>query len=470
MPAHQPVSSRLTLPGRHSLPPEQRIYTNRNLRMSRIEAIGFDMDHTLAIYRTNTFSRVCFDLALVHMVEHQGYPARIQAIPYEPDMAIRGLIVDKRLGNLAKVDAFGYVSRVRHGGRLLSRDERRQQYKRGRIRIGSERYRVFDTLFDLPEGSIYSSLVALKDDETDLIKSSYRVLFNDIREAMDTIHRDGTLKYRIVGDLSRFFARDRNLAPTLRKFRQAGKRLFLLTNSEADYTAAVMNHLLQEDGPWEEIFDLVICSAGKPDFFVPRGGGKPIPRDAVPHLANHQNNCYLGGDASFLESKIGAFGDSILYFGDHTYGDILRSKLSVGWRTAMIIPETADEIEALKPLREAVRELAGVEEELEDLVLERDLLQLSPARGQRLRRLEQAVAQLLGRRSWLQRRISAAYNPHWGSLFREGRTPSRFGSQIQDFACIYTSRVSNFLHYPVEKFFARPAELLPHERWLHPAS
>ncbi|MFH1845603.1 MAG: HAD-IG family 5'-nucleotidase [bacterium] len=458
-----------TAPG---LSPQRRIYTNRNLRMSSIEAIGFDMDHTLAVYNTDTFSRLCFDLALVHLVNRKRYPAAIQDIGYEPDLAIRGLTVDKRLGNLVKVDGYNYVSRVRHGGHLLPREERREMYKRGRIRVGSERYRVFDTLFDLPEGCIYSALVKLKDSSPELLRdTSYRVLFNDIREAVDTIHRDGTLKRRIIADLDRYFIKDLRLAPTLHKFRQAGKRLFLLTNSEADYTAAVMNYLLgPENEPWEEIFDLVICSARKPGFFHERSRRQTISRGQDPLLANQRGNCFIGGDAFFLESKIKAFGDAILYFGDHTYGDILRSKLSVGWRTAMIIPELEEEVAALQHLRPQVQQLAELEAELEDLVLERDqLLVQQPSASQRLRKLETAISTCLGRRSVQQRKMSAAYNQYWGSLFKEGRAASRFGSQVQEFACIYTSRVSNFLYYPVAKFFAKPAEVLPHEEWLLPA-
>ncbi len=448
------------------LPPQRRIYTNRNLRMSSIEAIGFDMDHTLAVYETDTFSRLSFELAIELLVERKGYPPAVRDAVYDPAVAIRGLIVDKRLGNMLKVDAYNYVSRVRHGGRLLTRDERRRLYKRGRIRIGSERYRVFDTLFDLPEGSLYSVLVALKDEEPALVPASYRILFNDIREAVDTIHRDGTLKRRIVADLDRFFLRDPDLGPTLIKFREAGKRLFLLTNSEVDYTAAVMHHLLRDQpSPWEDIFDLVICSAGKPDFFVPRGKGKPVPRGTCAHLANRGGNCYTGGDATFLESKIDAIGDAILYFGDHTYGDILRSKLSVGWRTAMIVPEVEGEITAMQPRLDDAERLRKLESELEELVLERDrrLNQTGP-RDVRVRELEAAIADRLGRRGALQRRLAAAFNPFWGSLFQEGRALSRFGSQVREFACIYTSRVSNFLAYPVDKFFAKPPEHMPHER------
>ena len=68
----------------------------------------------------------------------------------------------------------------------------------------------------------------------------------------------------------------------------------------------------------------------------------------------------------------------------------------------------------------------------------------------------------------MQRKLRSAFNPHWESHFREGRAASRLGRQIMEFACIYTSRVSNFLNYPTDKFFARPVEVLPHERWALP--
>ncbi|MBM4130187.1 hypothetical protein FJ250_04050, partial [bacterium] len=42
-------------PGPGELEPRRRIFTNRNLRMASIAAIGFDMDHTLAIYNVDNF-------------------------------------------------------------------------------------------------------------------------------------------------------------------------------------------------------------------------------------------------------------------------------------------------------------------------------------------------------------------------------------------------------------------------------
>ena len=101
--------------------------------------------------------------------------------------------------------------------------------------------------------------------------------------------------------------------------------------------------------------------------------------------------------------------------------------------------------------------------------MERDHLD-AVAKGSAARRgeLDRRISEILGQRARLQRNLRSAFNPHWESLFREGRAASRLGRQIMEFACIYTSRVSNFLNYPSDKFFARPVEVLPHERWALP--
>ncbi len=440
----------------------QRVFANRNLRMSAINAIGFDMDHTLALYQDEEFENLCFDMAVDLLVE-RGYPEALRAVTYDRDTVVRGLVIDKRLGNILKLDAYGYVARVRHGGRLLDRDERREAYLRGRIRLGAQRYRVVDTLFDLPEGSLYTALVALKDEQPKLVKASYRTLFDDIRDSIDTIHRDGSLKKRIMADIERYFQRDAHLAKTLRQFRDSGKKLFILTNSEPEYTGVVMRYVLDDDN-WSSLFDLIICSAGKPGYFLSQGKGRSLPNAGVPGLPGGEGRAFTGGDAFFLESKLGTLADSILYFGDHTYGDILRSKKSVGWRTAMIVPEVERDILAMNSVREVVHELEEIEDNLEDLHRERERIEEGDkvAAGV-MQELDHYLKASLGRRSLLQNRIASVQNPAWGSLFREGRAASRFGGQIRDVACVYTGRVSNFVHYPVEKFFVSARERLPHE-------
>ncbi len=59
-----------------NLPPRRRIFTNRNLRMAAIEAIGFDMDHTLAVYNTAEFNHLCFEHGHRAPDQRPGLPRR----------------------------------------------------------------------------------------------------------------------------------------------------------------------------------------------------------------------------------------------------------------------------------------------------------------------------------------------------------------------------------------------------------
>jgi 2'-5' RNA ligase len=60
--------------------------------------------------------------------------------------------------------------------------------------------------------------------------------------------------------------------------------------------------------------------------------------------------------------------------------------------------------------------------------------------------------------------IDYNFNPHWGPLFREGYEVSKFGEQVEAYACVYTSRVSNFRFYSPMQYFRGPRDRMPHER------
>lgn len=57
-----------------------------------------------------------------------------------------------------------------------------------------------------------------------------------------------------------------------------------------------------------------------------------------------------GGTSKHLHAMLKVTsGSQVLYVGDHIYGDILRSKKQIGWRTMLVIPELAVELEASAP-------------------------------------------------------------------------------------------------------------------------
>jgi len=64
----------------------------------------------------------------------------------------------------------------------------------------------------------------------------------------------------------------------------------------------------------------------------------------------------------------------------------------------------------------------------------------------------------------LERDVEEGFNPFWGLLFKEGNENSRFGEQVEQYACLYTGRVSNFLHYSPAQYYRSPRDLMPHEQ------
>src|SRR5258706_7000101 len=83
---------------------KNRVFCNRNLRMDSIEMIGFDMDYTLALYHQDRLEQLSIELTLGKLIEKHGYPETIRSINYDPQWAIRGVMVDRQLGNVFKLE------------------------------------------------------------------------------------------------------------------------------------------------------------------------------------------------------------------------------------------------------------------------------------------------------------------------------------------------------------------------------
>jgi 5'-nucleotidase len=474
-----------------------RVYCNRNLRMTSIEYIGFDMDYTLALYQQEQLEKLSIDLTLKYLIEKHGYGEQILGLRYDPRFAIRGLVVDRKLGNVLKMDRHGYVRRVYHGFRLLTKEERREHYHQKRINLSHKRYVWIDTLFALPEAVMYVTLV----DHFDGLrgKVDYAQLYDDIRACIDLAHRDDSLKSIIKADLAAYIVKDPALAETLHKLRSAGKKLFLLTNSYYDYTRAVMSYLL--DGAiaaypsWRDYFDITIVGGEKPGFFTgkkpfveiePRSGG--VIAGEVTEL--RRDGVYQGGNILDFERMSGAIGEKVLYIGDHIYGDILRLKKSHVWRTAMVLQELDRENEIGAQAEERIRDLTVLDRRRRNLESEIDYQTLLLKRLQTLldgapsnlhealrpeieeaaRQAKIALDSMTTRAQLIQEEVAALdasidrmYNPYWGGICRAGHENSRFGEQVSDYADLYTSRVSNFLAYSPLRYFRAPRRQMPHE-------
>ena len=479
---------------------KNRVFCNRNLRMDKIEMIGFDMDYTLALYHQERLERLSVELTLGKLIEKHGYPDAIRTLQYDTRWAIRGVMVDRQLGNVFKLDRHSYVGRCYHGFRELTSDERRAAYRNEKINLSDDRFEWIDTLFGLPEAVMYVTMVDWNDHQQG--GADYDKLFADIRTAIDEAHRDDTLKSVIKADLPAFIMKDPLLAETLHKFRSSGKKLFLLTNSLYDYTSCVMSYLLDGERKaypsWRNYFDIVIVGGAKPAFFnelrpfvqIDPATGAPIMNghngEPIRHLS--RDKVYQGGNVIAFEQMTGIRGEQVLYIGDHIYGDILRLRKQHMWRTAMVLQELERDIAVSDRLQAQIQDLELLDRRHRNLESEIDYQTLRLKKIQRLvddpstspqlhARLEEerkglraSVETLRGRAALmndevesLESGIDRAYNSHWGSCLREGNENSRFGEQVNDYADLYTSRVSNFGPYSPLRYFRAPRRPMPHE-------
>lgn len=467
------------------LPHARKVFALRNIHFRDIKALGFDMDYTLSHYRSPEIDDLAFKKASRLLVRERDYPEWLLEQRFDPLFAIRGLVLDGTRGNLLKLSSERLVVRACHGSRAMGRDQIEAAYGPRRVASSAKGFRSIDTLFEIPESYLYALLVDGLD--AGIIQGrDYLQLFQDVRWAIDTAHRNGDMKAEILAHKDFFILKDPELPAALDRWKRAGKKLFVVSNSEWSFTNGVLSFMLDGQDPahpgWEDYFDLVVTSSRKPVFFEE-------PQPAVPTEGHPK--AFTGGNANWLEQQIQAFGDEIMYVGDHIYGDILRSKKNVSWRTLLLIPELGAALQRLEEhaedlqdylrsetlRRHDVQRISFLEDRLNRNREHRHLLaaRLSPEAlhaldheaAQVKEELESTRVRSLAQEEFvanLDRRLESAFNERWGSIFRDGYQQTRFADQIQQYACAYTGRISNLYFLDPTVALYAPVPTLPHER------
>ena len=467
------------------LPPSHKVFALRDLPFAEVKAVGFDMDYTLARYRSPEIDALAFTKALRFLVREKDYPVFLLESHYDPAFAVRGLILDGEHGNLLKLAADRQVVRATHGRRMLEPAEIEAVYGRRRLTVSVPGFRSIDTLFEISECGLYAQLVDALD-AGKLPGKTYMGLFHDVRWAIDTAHRQGDMKAEILSHRDFFIPKDPQLGPALERLRRGGKKVFLLTNSEWAFTDGVLSHMMDgqdEAHPrWTDHFDLIVVQSRKPLFYTEGTEPKPVPGC---------DHAFTGGHAAWLEDKLQAGGEEILYVGDHIYGDVLRSKKTASWRTMLLVPELERELELLEQKGPELREIIRLEAQRRRALRKASMLS-DQVEGKRHRRhalaakaspealtaldremaatAAEAEAQMGRARACaaevakLNHVVEAAFSPLWGPIFRDGYEQTRFADQIHQYACAYTGRVSNFSFVDPRSTLYAPLPTLPHER------
>lgn len=183
-----------------------------------------------------------------------------------------------------------------------------------------------------------------------------------------------------------------------------------------------------------------------------------------------------------VEKALGIEGDQILYIGDHIYTDAALAKLNFQWRTALILRELEEEITAMvkgHAHRQHLKELMIKKERVGDVLNHMRLARQRFLSGHRAadksfedeEGVEESLAQLLMIMEALDDKIGPGlekdgchFNQRWGYLSRAGlNDKSQLTRQIEKYADIYTSRVSNFLRYTPYAYFRSPSTSVAHD-------
>ena len=452
--------------------------------MNSIQAIGYDMDYTLIHYDVTRWEQTMYDY-LKRKVMELGWP--VEDLEYIPDMIIRGLVLDKKLGNIVKPNRFGYVKQGCHGTRPIQFRTVRNIYSRITVDIREARWSLLTTLFDVPVACMYSQLVDRLDRNDFPEVMGYADLEERMTSNLDAAYAGGMLREEILKDPSHYVVEDAETPLTLLDQKHAGKKLLLITDSEWEYVSGIMPYVFDPHLPagmtWRDLFDMVIVSAGKPNFFLrEQPAFEVVTEEGLLKLvvgSLKEGAVYVGGHAGLVEETFGLQGGEIMYVGDHVESDVHATKSILRWRTGLVLRELEEELACLNRFQDRQGDLSKLM--IDKAKLERKLAQLrlyiqrldqgygpKPALSaaelsDRIDKLEVKITDLDNRIRPMVRKAQKMFNPRWGLLTRAGIDKSYLARQVEGYADIYTSRVSNFLYQTPFAYLRSTRSSLPHD-------
>ncbi|CAH2047141.1 unnamed protein product, partial [Iphiclides podalirius] len=453
------------------------IFVNRSLHLENVKFYGFDMDYTLAEYKSPQYETLGFNLTKERLVK-KGYPREILEFEYDPSFPVRGLWFDTLYGNLLKVDAYGNILVCVHGFEFLKHSQVYELYPNKFLTLDESRVYVLNTLFNLPETYLIACLIDFFTNSPQYTRErtgvrcgdlamSFKSIFQDVRSAVDFVHIHGDLKSKTIENLELYLKKDERLPMFLSRIRESGAKLFLLTNSDYNFTDKIMNYLFdfphgaQPSDPhrnWRTYFDWIVVDAKKPLFF---GEGTTLRQvDTLTgalkmghHVGPlHEGLVYSGGSCDVFTELISAKGKDVLYIGDHIFGDILKSKKIGGWRTFLIVPELVQELHVWTDKCQLFAQLQNLDVQLGDMYKDLDS---STKEKPDISKLRMSIRDVT-------HKMDLAYGM-LGSLFRSGSRQTFFSSQVVRYADLYAASFLNLMYYPFCYMFRAPAMLMPHE-------
>lgn len=457
--------------------------------MDGVEVIGYDLDYTLVHYNLKAWEGAVYTQCK-EILRKKGFD--VEGLLFDSGLVIRGLVIDSKLGNIVKVDRYGYVRKALHGMNMLSPEDVNQVYGRQRCRVDlrESRWTFINTLFSVANGCLFAQLVERADqtfseDAQDKnLQVDYADLAMTVQAAVSEAHVDGILKERILEDPIEYVELDSEAPIVLLDQKLAGKKLVLITNNDWEYTRRMMSyaydHYLPPELTWRSLFDVVITNAQKPDFWTLRMPLWEVMDEerglthSTPRAKMEVGRVYCGGYARMVEECFAYGGQQVMYIGDHIYADTNVAKSILQWQTCLIMRELEGEVRALARSQQRRRELGELLVRRDELLQQRGRFLLKAGRM----RLGITECNGVPANHWeapfskaeldevcaeIQRLDDDEHipgiNDRWGFMTRVGlHEKSHLFRQVEKYADIYTSRVSNLLPYTPFNIFRPPLQ------------
>lgn len=122
----------------------------------------------------------------------------------------------------------------------------------------------------------------------------------------------------------------------------------------------------------------------------------------------------------------GAKGKDVLYFGDHIFGDVLKSKKLRGWKTYLVVPELNRELHVWTDKHRLFDQLQGLDVQLGETYKNLDSSTSEKPDITQIRRAMQEVIHDMDMSYGL-----------LGSLFRSGSRQTFFSSQVVRYCAVF---------------------------------
>ncbi|KAL6055019.1 5'-nucleotidase [Balamuthia mandrillaris] len=346
--------------------------------------LGFDLDHTLIRYSLDNLHQLCYDCFRKYLIEEADYPTDLLDIPLNQEFIKKGNVVDRKRGNILKLDYAGVVERGYHGTKPITKEELERLYKNEPLAnfqgLSTPDWWSLTTFFEVTLAWLFAVLVDLEDTKGKQHQEEVNIYYRDYQGQSAVLY--DALLYNfgqwgkgwyfpaIQKDPSKYIFKQTKVRKWLEELRNVHrKRLFMVTNSFPEYLEVLANYAFGED--WRSLFDFISAAARKPSFFTQNNDYFEVLDldldcclvSSTPTTELSTDEIFYGGNAKVLldfmrkedeknnrhARKQGEdYHPKVLYFGDHLQYDVCIP-LKFGWHTVAIVEEL-EELEKLQGL------------------------------------------------------------------------------------------------------------------------